>query len=72
MLILNTSNDCIIMTPQEIKDLRKKIGDTQKEFAQKLGFTDYNTVSRWERGVRKPHSSALILLKQLKNELENK
>ena len=71
MFALNTTVS-IIMTPQEIKDLRKNIGDTQKKFAQRLGFANYNTVSRWERGATKPPPSALILLKQLQKEVLKK
>jgi len=72
MLALNTTSSSIIMTPQEIKELRKKIGDTQLNFAKRLGLANYNTVSRWERGIKKPHPSVLILLEQLQIELKNK
>ena len=69
MIATDTSLRSIIMTPQEIKTLRKKVGDTQKNFAQRLGFVNYNTVSRWERGAMKPNPSALILLQQLQKEI---
>lgn len=72
MLALNTSSRNIIMKPQEIKNLRKHIGDTQGNFAKRLGFTSYNTVSRWEKGTQKPNPSALILLQQLQKEVFEK
>jgi len=71
MFALNMSSRYIIMTPQKIKNLRKDIGDTQKNFAKRLGFTSYITVSRWERGIQKPNPSALILLEQLQKEVNN-
>ncbi len=58
------------MTPKDIKKIRKFNGDTQKKFANRLGLSDYNTVSRWERGVTIPNPSALIMLMQLQEEME--
>ena len=36
------------VTSKEIKDVRKKLGLTQKEFAQLIGISK-PTVERWER-----------------------
>lgn len=41
------------MTPTGIKRLRKKLGLTQAEFAEKLG-TGRVQVTRWENGTHKP------------------
>lgn len=37
--------------PQRIRKLRKSLGDTQAEFANRLGLDRWQTVSDWERGV---------------------
>ena len=40
------------MRGQELKELRKQMGLTQKELAEKIGVP-WNTVARWEVGMRK-------------------
>lgn len=44
-----------------IKDLRKKMGLSQKELADKL-FVNQTAVSQWERGVTTPNKNTLIKL----------
>jgi len=44
-----------------IKDLRKKLGLSQKELADKL-FVNQTAVSQWERGVTTPNKNTLIKL----------
>ena len=44
-----------------IKELRKRLGLTQEQFAQKVGVT-FVTVNNWEKGHRRPHP---FLLKKL-------
>jgi DNA-binding transcriptional regulator YiaG len=41
-----------MMTGQELKALRHQMGLTQKELAEKIGVP-WNTVARWEVGMRK-------------------
>ncbi len=41
-----------------IKELRKRLGLTQKAMAQKLGV-DYHTIGRWEKGWYRPSPLAL-------------
>lgn len=41
------------MTKEQIKELRTKLGMTQKEFADKVGTT-IQTISNWENGVFEP------------------
>ena len=36
-----------------VKSLRKKMGLTQEQFAQKMGVT-FSSVNNWENGKRKP------------------
>lgn len=49
-----------------IKDLRKSIGLSQKELADKL-FVNQTAVSQWERGVTSPNQQTLITLAKLFN-----
>ena len=44
-----------------VRALRLRLGETQAEFAARLGTTQ-QTVSEWERGVRRPRRMALRLL----------
>jgi len=52
------------LTPQMVKDFRKKLGLSQKAFAELLGVS-LRTVQRWERGESKPSKLALSRLAQL-------
>lgn len=45
------------MNPSEIKDIRKRLGLTADQFAERLGLTGKHrarTVFKWERGVYTP------------------
>jgi putative transcriptional regulator len=46
----------------DVQALRKRIGLTQEEFAAKFGIS-LGTLRHWERGDRKPHGPALVLLR---------
>jgi len=48
----------------DIKNLRKKLGLNQAEFAVKLGVAEF-TVQRWEKRVTKPSRMAKQLIKEL-------
>lgn len=52
------------MSGRAIRALRRRHGWTQAELASRLG-TDAVTVSRWERGVSRPRSSAQARLREL-------
>ncbi len=52
------------MTPDDIRDLRRRYGWTQADLASKIG-TDPVTVSRWERGATIPRPSARARLRDL-------
>lgn len=45
----------------DVKELRKKIGMTQIEFASIFGIS-LGTLRHWERGDRSPRGPALVLL----------
>ncbi len=47
--------------PIDVKNIRTKIGMTQIEFASNFGIS-VSTLRHWERGDRKPHGPALVLL----------
>ncbi len=49
----------------DVQALRKRIGLTQEEFAAKFGIS-LGTLRHWERGDRKPHGPALVLLRVIK------
>ena len=56
----------------DIRDLRKKLGDTQNEFAERYSIP-FRTVQNWENGVRKPPEYILELLGQrIREDLVNK
>ena len=46
----------------DVQALRKRIGLTQEEFAAKFSVS-LGTLRHWERGDRKPHGPALVLLR---------
>lgn len=53
--------------PARIKRLRLRIGDTQQEFAERLGVRQ-GTVSNWETGTHVPRRLVCRLLDQLASE----
>ena len=48
-------------TPKQVKELRLRLGKTQKEFAEMLGV-HVVTIIRWEKGNFNPSKMALKLL----------
>ena len=55
------------MDNQDIKGLRKKLGMTQQELADKIGV-DRVTVARWEAGEKKPSNLARRQLQRLQQQ----
>ncbi len=55
--------------PLDIKAVRAKVGMTQVEFATAFGIS-LGTLRHWERGDRKPHGPALVLLNVVAKEPE--
>jgi putative transcriptional regulator len=49
------------LEPQQIRGLRSKTGVSQVEFARLLNVTE-STVSKWERGEKRPSGPTLRLL----------
>lgn len=60
-----------VFTPREVdvKEVRKQTGLTQDQFAATFGIS-VATLRHWERGDRKPHGPALVLLNAAKNDPE--
>jgi len=57
------------MKGEEIRELRKKLGLTQEEFARLLGV-GYTTINRWENGKSEPRGQASEILEKLKTIIE--
>lgn len=47
--------------PPDVKAIRAKVGMSQSEFALAFGIS-VSTLRHWERGDRRPHGPALVLL----------
>ena len=58
-----------IPRPVDVKAVRKKTGLTQGQFAATFGIS-VATLRHWERGDRKPHGPALVLLNAADNDPE--
>ena len=52
--------------PVNVKTIREKTGLTQNQFAATFGIS-LGTLRHWERGDRKPHGPALVLLNAANN-----
>lgn len=52
------------MKPEEVTEIRSKLGVTQEKFAQMLGTT-VSTVNKWENGKAKPSRMSIKELKEL-------
>lgn len=61
--------DIRLFTPEEVnvKQVREKTGLTQEQFAATFGIS-LGTLRHWERGDRKPHGPALVLLNAVAKE----
>ena len=52
-----------------VRELRRRLGLTQEEFAAKLGVT-FPTVNRWENRRAKPSRMAMKLLEGLRQQID--
>ena len=55
------------MTPEQIRELRAKLGMKQGLLAHNVGVT-HSTYNRWENGHSKPSPMAVNKLKQIEKE----
>ena len=56
------------MSPEEIRELRTRMGLSQDKFARKIGVTQV-TVYNWEKGRTEPSELAQNYLKLLREQL---
>jgi putative transcriptional regulator len=56
-----------IMTPNELKQLRHKLGKTQQEMADLIGVS-VSGYRKWEQGQREVKGAALKTLENLKRD----
>jgi len=56
--------------PALVRELRRRLGVTQEQFAQKVGVT-YSTVNHWENGKRIPLPFLVKRLLEMKQELDD-
>ena len=55
--------------PKLVKELRRRLGLTQEQFAQRVGVT-YGSVNHWENGKRRPQPFLVRRLLEMKAELD--
>lgn len=55
-------------TPENIQLLRMHVGDTQEQFAARLGLKRRQTISEWELGKERPSGMAQRLLEIIAND----
>lgn len=56
-----------IMTPDEIKSIRHRLGLTQRQLGEVIGYRekDASTIRRWETGARQITPIAALLLRYM-------
>ncbi len=59
-------------TPENIKALRKRLGLTQKEFAEELGYARRESVAELEKGAYGPSGPTQRLLDMLEKQADAK
>ncbi len=58
-----------IQTPEQVRELRTRLGLSQAQFAQRFGLT-LDTVQQYEQGRRRPSGPASTLLRVIESEPE--
>jgi putative transcriptional regulator len=58
-----------IQTPEQVRELRTRLGLSQAQFAQQFGLT-VDTVQQYEQGRRRPSGPASTLLRVIESEPE--
>ena len=60
------------MTPKELKELRKNLNMTQKQFGQAIGGITYVQVGRYEQGITEFPAYRMPYIEKLKEKLPKK
>lgn len=50
---MSSEKKIVTITPEEFKEIREHLGETQTQFAERLGYTTYRTVWKKEHGEKK-------------------
>jgi putative transcriptional regulator len=58
-----------VQTPEQVRELRTRLGLSQAQFAQQFGLT-LDTVQQYEQGRRRPSGPASTLLRVIESEPE--
>jgi putative transcriptional regulator len=58
-----------VQTPEQVRELRARLGLSQAQFAQQFGLT-LDTVQQYEQGRRRPSGPASTLLRVIESEPE--
>jgi putative transcriptional regulator len=58
-----------VQTPEQVRELRARLGLSQAQFAQQFGLT-LDTVQQYEQGRRRPSCPASTLLRVIESEPE--
>ena len=58
-------------TPERIRALRHAMGLTQPQFAERLGYERFRTITELENGTRIPTRQAQIILNMLAQQTPN-
>lgn len=51
------------MKPKEFRDIRERIGLTQRELSEVFGLSGYTPISHYESGFRKPSAIIAALMR---------
>lgn len=57
-------------TPEKVRALRKALGLTQKEMAERLGYRRRETIAEFEMGKYEPNAQVCIILDILEQQAE--
>lgn len=53
------------MTPEEVFRIRSSFGDSQTDFARRIGYRESQTISCWERGAKVVPNRAAVAMRAL-------
>ena len=67
--LANANRVFAVQTPEDVRDLRTRMGLSRAQFAQKFGLT-LDTVQQYEQGRRRPSGPASTLLRVIDAEPE--